>query len=683
MSFLYYPLIFSLLIPSATSQCGSLVTYRQHADLLQTAPKCLHDGCSPGKNASSISSVCPSSSPCSPYWNLFVEQFDQKNSWCSTCSSDLACRIRGWPVMNATTMCETTTNTLIFGEQEGGCCVDGNEPFELAEWTGNLCNGSEWRQPFDICGGMACLDWHDWIMPWNWTVMNENVPREEQKCTRPSYYLATYAAEHFLYVVFGVIFVFARLWRARKRAEGHPTRYILLSLMRFRWRSYRQYGNTVEEIDPNRERDPLRPNTKEKLRWAYPVGVGIAGAGLQLGLDFLAAYRIKSQPGYHHISLHLLAFLFSCRPRLTWLPCVLALISRSQLSRWFGFLEESDGYWAAKLILSAVAVTSAVTEAVTQLFGAYFFFRTTIVGREREFYLIHHLRPKIHGKEARRMYLGALFWVILCIPLLFFWFLIAAFFGSLYHIVSGYLKNKYDTWRNKAERLPPLAKRPVLWLLDFIPHTDPGSIPNQVMPVDAVDGQPLPVNDDGLMNQPLPYTPAGASEIDGQPMRVYSPGSTDDQVMAFPQRRTASGRGYGALPQRDTTEEDYQVMQVRQPAHQSVYRRRRPEMRQVRDVSSAGSHHMLLEDVEHENTPDEDTNEPRFTQGLITKFDDWEGPIILAGFIFGMSAFAAQWLFWDGFVKAARERFCPPDIWTVGAIWWSTSPLVVGLPFLA
>jgi hypothetical protein len=132
--------LLQLFITIGTSaQCSSLVTYRQHAVLLQSAPKCLRDGCSQGQN-NTISSLCPSFSPCSAYWNIFVDQFDEKNSWCTSCKSDVACRIPGWPVMNATALCETTANQLFFSDK--GCCTGTDKPFQLATWTRTLCNSS-------------------------------------------------------------------------------------------------------------------------------------------------------------------------------------------------------------------------------------------------------------------------------------------------------------------------------------------------------------------------------------------------------------------------------------------------------------------------------------------------------------------------------------------------------------
>jgi hypothetical protein len=149
---------------------------------------------------------------------MFVDQFDENNSLCSSCDSDIACRIKDWPVMNATALCETTPNQLLFGDE--GCCIQNGEPFLLANWTRTLCNSSEWQARFDDCGGMACLDWREWIMPWNWTVQNSLLPADQQNCKPASEYLAIYAGEHFFWLLatFGIGYLRLRI---AKHEEAH------------------------------------------------------------------------------------------------------------------------------------------------------------------------------------------------------------------------------------------------------------------------------------------------------------------------------------------------------------------------------------------------------------------------------------------------------------------------------
>ncbi|KAF2467962.1 uncharacterized protein BDR25DRAFT_60805 [Lindgomyces ingoldianus] len=733
-------LTFLLLLSKVASQkCGSLVTYRQHADLLQNAPKCLHDGCTAGQNASTISSPCSQSSPCYVYWNMFVEQFDQKHSWCSNCASDLACRIDGWPVLNATAVCDSTPNQLLFGGEKSGCCLNDDEPFQLANWTGKLCNGSEWRQPFDICGGMACKDWHEWIMPWNWTVQSSLVPPDQQKCTPPSKYLGVYGIEQFFWLFCSIFVGCIRLLLARHEEETNNTvvRYWAISF----WRTirFKQNGKRVEL-----EGEHLRPPWTDKLAWGFPVVMGLFMAGAELGFNFLAAWLVQRKDGYNHIPMWKLALLFCCRPRLSWLSCVLALLSKDTLVKIFRFRPGGDGLWAAKLVLSSVAVTSAVTEATMQLLGAYFLGRTAQIGTERGFYYIHHLRPKLHGRDARHMYLGALFWVMVCIPLLAVWFVVALFYTQVYHKVASWRRDIFHWLRPKAENLPkPLARGAVIWALDNI-NPDPTGAPRsktqrmpsirggdgQVMPADS--DQPMRLYNDSPYDQPMPYGGPGTGDLfgdDSQPMPVlrtsplprspYSPLSQqdlDDQIMPIPraasgsgyvhtpvhgsgsvQRRAPSGSGnqYSSLPQHvNEDDDDDQAMAV--PSSSSHRRLHTPEMSEIHrpgraqdsrytPLSVTPGTYQSTDNIVPPSTSGSGSGSSRrrrdYPKGVTRTFEEWEPLIVFAGFFLGLLSFASQWLFWDGFVKAAGDKFCPPNVLHFGGAWWAASLLYVGFPF--
>jgi hypothetical protein len=58
-----------------------------------------------------------------------------------------------------------------------------------------------------------------------------------------------------------------------------------------------------------------------------------------------------------------------------------------------------------------------------------------------------------------------------------------------------------------------------------------------------------------------------------------------------------------------------------------------------------------------------------YTEKVNLKWQGWEKKIIWAGAFLGMLAYAAQWVFWDGFVKAAGDRFCPTSIGKVNGVW--------------
>ncbi|KAF1938605.1 hypothetical protein EJ02DRAFT_514406 [Clathrospora elynae] len=712
----------SLFLPAiAAAQCGSLVTYRQHADLLKSAPQCLREGCSQGQSNSTISSPCFSTSPCSTYWNMFVEQFDKQHDWCSKCSSDIACRIPGWPVLNATNLCQTSPNELLFGE--GECCIKDNEPFELAEWTETLCNGSEWREEFDKCGGMACLDWQEWIMPWNWTIQNNTLPPDEQRCPAPSKYLAIYAGEQFFWLLatFSIGWIRLKIAQHEEAKDRSVFRYLLLKF----WFNLK-YTQDKEEILKEKtlsEGEQLRPAVTDKLRWGFPVIMGALLAGMQLGFNFLAAYIVKSAPGYDDVPLVLLAFLFCCRPRLSWLSCLLALIPKPQLVKIFGFKPDGDGLWAAKLVLSSVAVSSSVTEAFMQLFGAYFLGSTAHVGAERGFYIVHHLRPNMWGRNARHMYFGAIFWVILCIPLVAVWFFVALFFSQLYYAVAGWRRGIFHFLQPKCSNVPELAKAPVKWLLDYINPDEKVTSSNSsfpqpssyYQPMSIETGQPFPVEPEDPFNQPMAYEGPGSGDLfNDQPMAIpgrhssrrsrYSQLSQfEQQPFAVPpialeslrvasggcvhkssavQRLTPSGTQYNTSPQ----DEDLDGIQFdQQPLALPSGLPRRREV--ALPSQHNASHDTLLvrppDDERISSSGNVSSNKRSdYTTGVNLKWEDWESKIIFAGAFLGMLAYASQWIFWDGFVKTSGDRFCPPSVWKVGVLWWSGSFLYVGAPFL-
>jgi hypothetical protein len=744
----YLLLLLALLQCRVAAQCGSLVTYRQHADLLGSAPRCLRDGCSQGESSNTISSQCLTTSPCFGYWSMFVQQFDPDHSWCSACTGDVACRIQGWPVMNATAMCQSTPNQVLFGQ--GGCCTQGDEPFELAKWTGVMCNGSEWREQFDICGGMACLDWREWIMPWNWTVHNSSLPTDKTDCKAPSEYLAIYAYEHLAWLLVSFIIGAFRLWLAKH--EEHTNLSIFRFLLIVTWANIRspRNSNTMIKEKLLDEGEHLRPSFTDPLKWGFPVLMGVALAGLQLGFNFWVAHIIKSADGYEEVPLPMLALLFCCRPRLSWLACLLALTPDHWLEKVFKFKHKGDGLWAAKLVLSSVAVSSAVSESIMQLLGAYFLGTTANVGRERGFYFIHHLRPKMWGRDARRMYIGALLWVMLCIPLLVAWFFVALFFAEVFHAVGGWRRSIFNFLKNKDVKVSKS-------ILDYInpdtktahsaqPRSEPKDQPREYY----IPDQPFQAaSEDPFADQPTRYNgPASGSlfndlpmpvrqdnrrsrysqltqhtEFNDQPMRAQHAIISGQrevargyiQALSLTQRRTASGSQYNALAQAEDT-------MYRAPSSGYI---QSPSMTQRRTTS--GSHYNSLaqddhmDNIEtsddqplpipgtsplgHETTlpsqrngsgapllmpsahdaPRDSSNPPpssgggssnkrdEYTGTVNWKWQGWESKIIWAGAFLGMLAYAAQWVFWDGFIKTSGDRFCPPRLATIKGIWGAGS----------
>jgi hypothetical protein len=701
----------------ASAECGSLVTYRQHSDLLESAPKCLRDGCSQTERNITISSPCPTIAPCSTYWNMFVDEFDQKHAWCSECGSDLACRIPQWPVMNATKFCQNTPNQVLFGEE--GCCSQGEDPFQLAKWTATLCNGSEWREQFEMCGGMACLDWREWIMPWNWTVQNNILPQDQQICKAPSNYLTVYAVEHIGWLIATILVGYARLGIARHEEANNRSvfRYLLISIWTKVKFTQRNKEVTREKFLPGGEH--LRPPITDHLKWGFPIIMGVILAGVQLGFNFWVANTIKSAPGYDEVPLVKLAFLFCCRPRLSWLSCLLALLRKEWLVRWFKFKPDGDGLWAARLVLSSVAVSSAVTEAIMQAMGAYFLGMTAHIGRQRGFYIVHHLRPKLWGRNARRMYLGALCWLMLCIPLLVIWLIVAFFFSQIYHAVSGWRGRIFNFMKRREDKIKPLAPGPVEWLLNYL---DPGpehtsnsathSLGAYDQPFEYYNDLPLPYTTSSPFvdqpmeyggpaygelftnpDQPMParrssrrssrrsqYSRVTQSDFTDQPMmvpevasgvhRVASGGYIPSSTMV--QRRTASGGQYNSIAQADDMDAvEISEDQPLEVLSQSPLRHEVP-IPSHRDASNASLLVATATAVTHAPSSSENSSSNKrsdFTDEVILKYQGWENHIIFAGAFLGILAYIAQWVFWDGFVKASGDRFCPPDLLKAGSIW--------------
>ncbi|KAF2102977.1 hypothetical protein NA57DRAFT_52515 [Rhizodiscina lignyota] len=163
--------------------------------------------------------------------------------------------------------------------------------------------------------------------------------------------------------------------------------------------------------------------------------LAIFTSSLQLGINFATAYFIKGKPGYNHVSAPLLALLFCARPRLSWLACLLSSFPDTLLMRWF-HLEEHEDLVRGQMQVAKVAVSAAMSEIVMQLLGSYFLGRTANVAVNRQFYLIHHLRPYWRGKDARLMYLGALFWLIACAVMVFFWSVVVIFHVAIFRFFA-------------------------------------------------------------------------------------------------------------------------------------------------------------------------------------------------------------------------------------------------------
>ena len=364
----FYLIVFcSTFVVSQDSTCGSLITFRQHAVLLNDSPPCFRNGCGDETPASNMASACPTSSRCNSLWNHLREQYQQ--NWCSSssCSGDPACRIPGWPVLNITAACELTPHEWLFGAL-GGCCVRGNEPFLMGDWTSSLCNSSQWRAPFAFFGGMAREDREEWILPLNWTVQVHNTSQQNftaTSCAPPSNIYALWVLDNFLHAAFaillGVIYVGLALWRTR---------------------------------------------VSTNLKWWKAITAGLGdGAALLIG-NLVAAITLRNTPGYQDIPIGELFVLLNARPSL--MAFILA----------FGLflipLEDdiNRGRRHARQMLAKLSAGFALAEIVTQAAGAKYLGQTANVGRIRGFYNKDALLPYHLGASATRMYAGGLLWTI-------------------------------------------------------------------------------------------------------------------------------------------------------------------------------------------------------------------------------------------------------------------------------
>ena len=409
-----------------SNECGSLITYRQHSVLLSEAPRCLSDGC--GQNTSTMSSGCSTDSPCFRLWELMRRDWQQP--WCDSCQKDTACRIGGWPILNMTETCETMPQAWIFYNENGpGCCTDGNEPFILANWTTTLCNGSEWNSPFNYYGSMAREDWEEWIEPWNWTVRIENSTREVQQellqCASASTYLWSYGIDNLLTLATALGSFFVRVF----------------------------LGPTIANFT-NRLPSPITwianqlfDNPGEPEVWIRVIFAGASDAALLILSDMSASFLIKLTPGYQDVPVGKLTLLLASRPRIVAIVCSLALMLPHI---------ENNYPWLHRRLSPAsaynIAAAAAVAELIMQAVGSVYLGRTANTGRKKGFYLVNHLTPYWRGKDAYRMYIGGIIWTILS-PVI----LVGLFLTAWAHLVHGHIAAKLyptgeDGWLTKPWR---------------------------------------------------------------------------------------------------------------------------------------------------------------------------------------------------------------------------------------
>ena len=382
-------------------RCGSLITYRQYEILVENSPQCFISGCNADAASISMSTPCATGRPCSKLWDLLRQQW--QGDWCASCGGDVACRIDGWPILNSTSACSQSPNDWLFSAS-GACCAQGDEPFQLADWVGQLCNGSQWRAPFDYYGGMAPLDWAEWIVPWNWTVQPQN------SSTR-NYTLSSYcptSGATIRAIMFDNLFTLIEAL-----VEVIISWFILV-----RWAK-------------NRTTDPaVVRHIRGKVK-TVPMAIvgGVFSGSLYILSNFVTAIVWQQYwPDYENINRGLLGLALCSRPSILPLLCFIGFGSSKLaelLERWRRKTENdvdpnSDGAPLARQLLANLALTLAVAELLVQVSGCIVLFWASHVGAVRGFYYRDSLVPFWRGTTAVCMYIGSMFHSIFFIPTLVF-----------------------------------------------------------------------------------------------------------------------------------------------------------------------------------------------------------------------------------------------------------------------
>ncbi|KAK3368336.1 hypothetical protein B0H63DRAFT_75188 [Podospora didyma] len=632
-----YPLLplFVLLssaVPFAKAQCGSLITYRQHEILLSSAPACLQNGCGVPSPAESMSSICPLSSPCSVLWEIM--RVNWQPDWCgqaaSLCPGDVACRIWSWPILNATAACSATPNDWLFSATNtGGCCAAGDEPFMLSDWVALLCNGSAWREPFVYYGGMAPLDWAEWIEPWNWTVS----PRDDaliQHCPSSASMLASFAEENLISL--GEIILQTAL-------------YWMFLQFNFRF-------NILNRLA-----------MRQVHRWERSlVGGVLAGISVVVS-NFLTAVQWSLTPGYSNIPIGYLGLLLCARPSAIGLLCFLDMLLSDWLARKIAGLRtrfhpreaadpirdnadrhvhglpDSPGEGRAKQFLANLAMTMAVAEVIIQISSLYSLYKTAVEGGHKGFYQPEALTPFWRGHEALWMYAGAL---LHCI---FSWFsffsLVACAVVQAYRIwifdhLSGHLMVAMGYQRRKKtinrlvdaiKKASKKKKRPRQQQQQQQQQQESGQTEAQTS---AGTQQQKQEQDSG---QTQGQRPTETKEENPPPVAAsYDPNFRATEGPDLPEQPTWVGRVFATWPF-SAIFKRLEKMALR------AEQRQRPSRQALELISKALR---------------------RFENGTLS-----------VTFLCVIVNYISQWIFWAGFVESQGDRWCPPKYDLKLLIWFA------------
>lgn len=630
--------------------------------------------------------------------------------------------------MNATAACEISPHSWIVGPN-GGCCTGLGEPGQLSVWIQNMCNGS-WTDAYKHFDLMAEQDWHQFVLPWNWTVRAENasdLPIPDQKCPKTQSYLGVFAAENIVFLFVAVAyFVLKLVWIRYKYTRGSFVKTISDAFRPVKSAISRCFGR-----DGHGSTNGL---------FASATWIAILLSAVQLGFNFASAYIIKHNPGYEDVPAPLLALLFCARPRIGWLACGLSLCPDRWLIRHFGLSERDDSLLEGRMSVNSVAIGSALSEIIMQILGSYSLGKTAHVGVDRKFYLIHRLRPFEYGQPARLMYLGALFWLIACVAIILVWSIVVFLHAWVHGILKTYSRWRKERGQNLREKVTAtkwasrlLGSRPVEKhdshghgipageadsLIDAgqIHHPDhssgSGSYYDRQNPVYTMRG--------GAAAHSSSYAGHSSSaDVGSQTMHAgdfrrpkgsaartrmdtYAPvpvEAADPEMMQirpsdFPQsQRSASRSGmegtyslrtpFSAAPiEEDNMRANSPFRRPAQPDHH----RFEPDYQSVPDAGDISYDGGRGEDMyAHHNRSDQTSSDDSHQRHIPRTFTEWQPWILGLGIFLGFVSYIAQWFFWAGFVKTSGDRsvqlssqlshaltytyrFCPPQLASVGTL---------------
>lgn len=378
----------AVLTEGLQDECSSLMTYRQFTEFLSESPACYRNGCG-ATPASSMSSMCPASAPCHVLWDFMFDAY--QNNWCSNCRNDIACRIPGWPILSATSVCNAIPHDWLY-DTDGRCCIASSEPFDIAQWISKLCNGSEWRKPFNYYAGMAKDDWAEWMEPWNWTFRYktpagsppqvDNIPQ----CAPPATVLSILWIENLAEIGAIVLDVLA-FWVLTVRP----------------WR--RRWDWPAILCGPDEGREFGRP------------GSGILNAVFGIVASVVAAVSAHNTPGYSDLPIADQFLLHCTRPTMNGLNFFALRIFPTLIEE---SVKRSDPeklnhqrISESRTRTTNIIIGVAYAEAIQQFLGLISLARVANAGRSKGFFIPGALLPYWRGEFTLTMYAGALLSTIL------------------------------------------------------------------------------------------------------------------------------------------------------------------------------------------------------------------------------------------------------------------------------